>query len=105
MEIKLEPNQRGFPTGEFLDRYDNVCSIQKSSLAGEDCIWLGVDLVEPKIMAIHADKYGIKTDQPNGWVEYPIPKDVSINTRMHLNREQVAALLPILQRFVETGEI
>jgi hypothetical protein len=29
----------------------------------------------------------------------------SANTSMHLNREQVAALLPILQRFVETGDI
>ena len=27
------------------------------------------------------------------------------NTSMHLSREQVAALLPMLQRFVETGEI
>jgi len=40
-----------------------------------------------------------------GWVPYPIPSEVSLHTRMHLNREQVAALLPTLQRFVETGEI
>lgn len=27
------------------------------------------------------------------------------NTPMHFSREQVAALLPMLHRFVETGEI
>jgi len=40
-----------------------------------------------------------------GWVKYPIPEDVQINTRMHLSREQVKAILPILIKFVATGEI
>lgn len=35
----------------------------------------------------------------------PMPKNWSANSRMHLNREQIAELLPILQKFVETGEI
>ena len=29
----------------------------------------------------------------------------TINTRMHLNRVQVKALLPILQQFVDTGDL
>ena len=34
-----------------------------------------------------------------------IPEDVFINTRMHLNRVRAAALLPLLQRFVDTGDL
>ncbi len=42
--IKLAPaNDRGFLRGEFKDRNDAVCSIQKSSIATEDCIWLGCE--------------------------------------------------------------
>jgi hypothetical protein len=33
----------GFQKGDFIDRYNLPCSIQKSSLATEDCIWLGVN--------------------------------------------------------------
>lgn len=42
-EIILSPTERGFLRAEFTDRYDAKCSIQKSSLAFEDCIWLGVN--------------------------------------------------------------
>jgi hypothetical protein len=28
-----------------------------------------------------------------------------VDSRMHLSREQVAELLPILQKFVDTGEL
>lgn len=69
--ITLAPaNDRGFLRGQFTDRYGFPCSIQKSSLATEDCIWLGRDLV-----------------------------------RMHLTREMAAELIPLLQHFVETGEL
>ncbi|EES51170.1 hypothetical protein NE172_01985 [Clostridium botulinum] len=40
-----------------------------------------------------------------GWVAYPIPEDVLLSTRMHLTRGQVKELIPILQKFVDTGEI
>ena len=42
-QIVLSPTQRGFQRADFTDRYDAKCSIQKSSLAFEDCIWLGVN--------------------------------------------------------------
>lgn len=32
---------RGFVRGEFTDQYGMSCSVQASSLADEDCIWLG----------------------------------------------------------------
>lgn len=41
--IKLELTSRGFTRGEFIDSFGEKCSIQKSSLATEDCIWLGCD--------------------------------------------------------------
>lgn len=90
---------RGFALYEFEDFYDAKCSIQKSSLAGHDAIWLGVDDADPKIMASKVMEGG------TGWVKYPIPEEVSLNTRMHLTREQVIELLPILNKFAETGEI
>lgn len=105
MPIKLEPNERGFITGEFTDRYGEKCSIQKSSLATEDCIWLGIDDANPQIMASDAQKLGIPTPSNNGWVKFTVPKEVLLTTRMHLTREQVADLLPLLQNFVETGEL
>lgn len=38
-----EPTPRGFMRAEFTDRFDKPCSIQKSSLATEDALWLGVN--------------------------------------------------------------
>ena len=93
---------RGFVFYEFQDSNENKCNIQKSSRATEDYIWLG------------ATETGLKGFIPcDGW------KDVSdeqiknkfgfdsiiTNNRMHLSREQVKKLLPILNKFVKTGEI
>ena len=41
--IALRNTDRGFSRGEFWDRYNRPCSIQESSLATEQCIWLGCD--------------------------------------------------------------
>ena len=105
MDIEINTNYRGFANGEFTDYYGESCTIQKSSLATEDCIWLGLEEAEPLIMASNALRNGVISDKTTGWVEYPIPKDVFINTRMHLSREDVKKLLPLLQKFVDTGEI
>lgn len=80
--MKIEFNERGFAYAEFEDRYKQKCSIQKSSLAFEDCIWLGVDVGIP--------------------VELGGTGELG---RMHLTQEMAAELIPILQRFVETGEL
>lgn len=97
--MKQGKTGRGFSIVEFKDKYDADCSIQKSSLTTEDCIWLGITDADPKIMASKV------REDLKGWVKYPIPEDVLLSTRMHLNREQVAELLPILQNFVDTGEV
>lgn len=90
---------RGFPFYEFLDRLGEECSVQKASLATDDCIWIGIDHPKPKILASKLH------NELTGWIDYPIPDDVKIYGRMQLTREQVAQLLPILEKFVETGDI
>ena len=97
--MKIMHTNRGFPFIGFADHYGVMCTLQKSSLASDDAIWFGVEDANPIIMASKVLEGG------TGWVKYPIHPDVYINTRMHLTREQVAELLPHLQRFVDTGEI
>jgi hypothetical protein len=83
---------RGFQYHEFKDLYGAIYSIQESSLATEEAIWIGIDDADPKIMASVAKAYGIETDETTGWVDYPIPNEVLLTTRMHLNRKQVKKL-------------
>lgn len=82
---------RGFDLVQFVDENGGKCSLQKSSVATKDCIWLGCELqayVEGKLWDVEHE-----------------PGSALVKTRMHLTVEQVKALLPYLQRFVETGEI
>lgn len=94
MKLKKTRTARGFALVEFKDRYDNRCSLQKSSLATEDAIWLGIDDAAPKRLV-----------PGQGWTPVEFPPDTSFQTRMHLTRAQVKKLLPLLQNFVETGEL
>jgi hypothetical protein len=105
MDIEYTTTGRGFAVATFADRYGQACSIQKSSLATEDAIWFGLDDAEPVVLHGDAAKVGVHTTATEGWVPYPIPKEVLIATRMHLTRDQVRELLPILKRFVATGEV
>ena len=94
--MKKTQTQRGFDYYNFVDANGVKCSIQKSS-AAEDLIWLG------------ADKIGLKAFHPNTdepWRDVDLGgQDHVANNRMHLNQEQIEKLLPILKKFVETGEI
>lgn len=103
--MKFENTPRGFAIAKFSDLYGAGCSIQKSSVATDDAIWIGIVDAEPQIMATQAAQLGVKTEETTGWVPYPVPCQVSLTTRMHLNREQVDALIPVLQRFVDTGDL
>ena len=85
--MKLKKNSRGFAYGEFIDRYQQKCSLQKSSLAMEDAIWLGVDNTGPQIKG------------PGG------NENEDIWARMHLTQAMVKRLLPTLILFVQTGEL
>lgn len=107
--IKIGKTERGFEKGKFIDDYGMECSIQKSSNATENCIWLGVDDVKPQLMSSDAIRLGLRKrtfdENDNGWVAFKIPKEVLLSTRMHLTQEQVKDLLPMLQKFAETGEL
>lgn len=93
MEIEWKTTGRGFRLGEFSDRYGDRCTIQKSSLATEDAIWLGASGVVRELVP------------GQGWIELPMGPDTLVVSRMHLTRDDVADLLPVLQHFVETGEL
>lgn len=84
LEVKIKKTQRGFALINFTDRYGQICSLQKSSLAGEDCIWFGVDVNIPK--------------EAGG-------EGKTVNDRMHLTQKQVKKLLPYLNNFIKTGEL
>lgn len=94
--MELTKTQRGFDLTYFMDRYGNKCSLQKSSIATEDCIWLGIDT--PKLTIFEDENRGkyINTKIPDNW---------SVDSRMHLTQQQVKELLPILQKFVDTGDL
>ena len=101
--MKKNYTVRGFEISEFQDERKNNCSLQKSSSAEEDCIWLG------------CDEIGLKKFTPFGnpsWVDVDTkgsldPGGISYiaNNRMHLTREQVKDLLPLLSRFAKTGDL
>ena len=112
----LTKNGRGFPTLVFEDFYGAKCSLQMSSIWLEDdngavggsAVWLGVDDVDPKVMARK-----LRPDDPTavGWVSCelsPPPgvkmEDVLLTTRMHLNREQVKELIDQLQSWYDTAK-
>jgi hypothetical protein len=107
--MKTQSTNRGFRIIEFSDLYDKKCSIQKSSLATDDCIWLGIDDADPKIMCKDAIRLGLRKatggEEDNGWCDFEVPQKVGFTTRMHLNREQAQGLVSILQKFVKNGDL
>lgn len=103
--MEFDRTGRGFSIYRFTDRYGELCSLQMSSLAEEEAIWLGVNDANLLIMASQAAEHGVHTTETTGWVKYPVPDAVVMSTRMHLTQDQVAELMPLLQHFVETGEL
>lgn len=107
----------GFPYVRFHDEYGEKCSIQISSRAAfenEDgtvddplgWIWLGIDDARPQILKSKAQALGmdLPPGEVSGWMPYPIPDDVSLTTRMHLNETQVRGLIARLTLWLETGD-
>ena len=98
MRIKKSKNKRGFGQIEFEDLYGMQCRILKSSLATKEAIWIG------------AKEIGLKEFRPGiGWKDVELVSTLShhfvANTSMHLSRSQVKKLIPILQKFADTGEV
>ena len=95
--MKKSKTNRGFGLIEFKDEKGVPCSIQMSSIATDECIWIGCDDADPQIFIPHGNPSWRKLEKPAA------AQDWIFNTRMHLNRKQVAKIIPILQKFVETG--
>ncbi len=92
----MKKTVRGFEYHEFKDSNDSMYTIQKSSWAEDDAIWFGID--KPKLTIFEDGNKG-------KYVNSKLPENWMVSSRMHLSRKQVAELLPILQKFVDTGEI
>lgn len=79
-DIEISKTNRGFALIKFKDCYGALCSLQKSSLADEDAIWLGCDTVEERNGEHHS-------------------------IRMHLTKSDACRLISVLEAFVEFGEL
>lgn len=91
------PTNRGFARVEFRDRDGEPASLQKSSVATENLIWLGVN--EPRVKRFYPH-----TSKP--WRELDLSGAEHVgNQRLHLSQDNVAELLPYLVEFVRTGEL
>ena len=114
---------RGFSMVEFTDGNGQKCSMQTSSamdfshcdgLSDEEAancysrpmLWLGVKEINAQIMAHDAIRLGIDNKgRSMGWIDYDIPKEVLLSSRMHLRIPQIKALIADLQRWLrEEGE-
>ena len=102
MDLSYTATERGFDIAKFADLYSEQCSLQRSSLAREDAVWLGINEPQPRMLA--RDAIGAPADA-TGWVNIPVHKGVLIPGRMHLNREMARMLGEALLAFAETGEL
>ena len=115
---ELERTHRGFEIVKLDDANGNPCSIQQSSAIGDleddirnpgaSFLWLGVDDPDPKVMRSQAASVGLCVppgEEVSGWMPYPVPPQVSLSTRMHLDRSQVEGLVKRLQAWLETGSL
>ena len=106
---KMGFTPRGFHRIDFTDRYGENCSLQKSSLATEDAIWLGID--DPKIMEFYPapretdEAWFDVTEEAMEKLKHRPQNEISLHGRMHLTRDMVKVLLPYLYNFVKTGEL
>jgi hypothetical protein len=77
--MEFKQTRRGQLRADFRDRYGALCSIQESSIPGEDCIWMGVDV-------------NFEGDEVQ-------------HGRMHLTQDQARSLIPILRHFARRGSL
>ena len=95
-KLEVKRNDRGFAYAEIEDSFGVKGTIQESSLdtgAGV-CIWLGVDDPEIEVFDVEGD---------GQWHKHELPEGALVRSRLHLNQEKAAQLLPLLKKFVKTG--
>lgn len=77
--MEFRQTKRGLLRADFRDRYGALCSLQESSIPGEDCLWMGV--------------------------EVNFEGDELRHGRMHLTRDMARKLVPILRHFARRGSL
>lgn len=95
MKLKTYKTDRGFKRCDFRDGNNEPCSIQESSAAEQDMLWLGCDAKVLKRF----------NGDGTGWSEIPLGLNEHVASRMHLTREQAEALIPLLTKFVKSGHL
>ena len=113
--VELGETCSGFDQVHFVDAYDDACSVECSTAIGDrdedrnnpgsSFLWLGLDSTNPLVKASDARSVGVETTKTVGWVPYPIPDEVLLNTRMHLSRKHVAKLIGIMQHWLDHGNL
>jgi len=103
----------GFPTVSFSDRDGSIGQIRMSSVIGNyadsidrpgtSALLLGIPQPNAVVRAKHAAAVGVETEKEEGWVEYPLPEEVLVDSYLHLDREQVCGLIARLQHWLDNG--
>lgn len=91
---KLKKTSRGFQVRSFQDSKGVECSIQQSSIADYDAIWIGCNDANPMELFPFL-----------GWVDISMPDRYYATTRMHINRHQAQKIINTLQHWINTGEL
>ena len=101
MNIEQSATNRGFRIDRFEDANGVRCSLQMSSAYGDEAlVWLGCAEIGLKRFEPYKGLTDVTLEQNAPHGVYHVA-----NTRMHLSQSQVAALLPALTHFAETGEL
>lgn len=98
--MKETITKREFDIISFKDSDNTKCSIQKDYKSKGNCIFLGSD--EVKIYGITDRRFKISEEEIRKKFEL---NDIETNSRIKLNRYQVRELIPILQKFVDSGSL
>jgi len=86
----IKRTSRGFQIVEFKDIYGTDCTLQKSSLAEREALWLGPHEASPQICI-----------PGKGWQPVPFPEGTLFTTRMHLDKKAVRKLMVYLQNWLD----
>lgn len=82
---------RGFKLCTLTDNYGNEFTLQKSSIATDDMLWVGIP---------HPD---VAVGPP--WRKFDLPENAIIHSRAHITREQARGIAMALLVFAETGDL
>lgn len=105
---KVAKSPRGLQLVRFKDALNVTCLVQSVTLAySENGIGLaiGAEKASPKVQARDARAMGLNTSQKTGLVKYPVPEEVTFDTRAVLTREQVLRLILHLNGWLVNGKL